>query len=263
MMRLDPLQHAFAHYLLSGAHSIRQIVRPSSKADINTLLGVYRHAYSARLVEVLSNDFPGLKALVGPDGFEALARAYIAAHPSRGFSVRTVGCSLAEFLTKASPYAARPALADMASFEWAMAHAFDAADAEPIRIEHMAAVPPPAWSSLTLEFHPSVLRISLRTAAPVAWAAQNSGETPAEPGSDPRNWLLWRQDLDVKFRSLELDESAALASALSGGDISALCESLAEHGPEDQAAYRAAGLIRAWIDAGLIVGIAHQGAVSG
>jgi hypothetical protein len=151
----------------------------------------------------------------------------------------------------------------MAAFEWAMAHAFDAADAEPIRIEHMAAVPLPAWSSLTLEFHPSVLRISLRTAAPVAWAAQNSGETPAQPGSDPRDWLLWRQDLDVKFRSLDQDESAALATAMTGGDFSALCENLAEHGPEDQAAYRAAGLIRAWIEAGLIVGIAHQGAVSG
>src|SRR5262245_55679242 len=263
MTRLDPLQHAFADYLLSGAATIRKSVRPSSKADIDTLLGVYRHAYSARLVEALGNDFPGLKALAGPEAFDALARAYIASHPSRGFSVRTLGLSLADFLSVTSPYAARPALADMAGFEWAMAHAFDAADAEPIRIEHMAAVPPPAWPSLTLEFHPSIGRISLRTAAPMAWVAQNSGEAPSEPDQDPRDWLLWRQGLDVKFRPLEPDESAALAAAVAGGDFSTLCEILAEHGSEDEAAFRAAGLIRAWIESGLIVGIAHEGAVSG
>jgi Putative DNA-binding domain len=263
MMRLDPLQHAFVDYVLSGTETVRKWVRPSSKADIDTLLGVYRHAYSARLVEVLGNDFPGLKALAGVEPFDNLARAYIAAHPSRGFSVRTAGRSLAEFLARTPPYAARPALADMARFEWAMAHAFDAADAEPIRIEHMAAVPAPAWPTLTLDFHPSAMRVSLRTAVAAAWAAQNNGESPTEPAQDVRDWLLWRQDLDVKFRPVDLDESAALATAMTGGDFSALCEELAEHGPEDQAAYRAAGLIRAWIEAGLIVGIAHEGAVSG
>ena len=162
-MRLDPLQHAFADYVLSGTETIREWVRPSSKADIDTLLAVYRHAYSARLVEVLGNDFPGLKALAGVEAFDSLARAYVAAHPSRGFSVRTVGRLLAEFLARTPPYAARPALADMARFKWAMAHAFDAADAEPIRIEHMAAVPAPAWPSLTLNFHPSTMRVSRLT----------------------------------------------------------------------------------------------------
>ena len=205
-MRLDRLQHAFADYLLSGAEKIRQSVRPSSKADIDTLLSVYGHAYSARLVEVLGNDFPGLRALAGADAFNRLARAYIVTHPSRGFSVRSLGRSLAEFLAGTPPYAARPALADMASFEWAMAHAFDAADAEPMHIEHMASVPPPAWPSLTLDFHPSVARLALRTSAPTAWIALNAGDTPAEPTQEPGDWLVWRQDLDVKFRSLEPDE---------------------------------------------------------
>src|SRR4029078_260172 len=93
LMRLPRLQRAFADYVLSGTETIREWVRPSSKADIDTLLAVYRHAYSARLVEVLGNDFPGLKALAGAEPFDSLARAYIAAHPSRGFSVRTAGRS--------------------------------------------------------------------------------------------------------------------------------------------------------------------------
>jgi hypothetical protein len=263
MMRLDPLQHAFADYLLSGAQTIRKSIKPSNKADIDTLLGVYRHAYSARLVEILGNDFPGLKALAGAEAFDKLARAYIAAHPSRGFSVRTIGRSLTEFLARTPPYAARRMLADMARFEWAMAHAFDAANAEPIGIEHMAGVPAPAWPSIRLDFHPSAMRVSMQTAVPTAWAAQNNGEPLADPVEDHRDWLLWRQDLDVKFRPLDQDESAALATAMAGEDFSAICEDLATYGPQDEAAFRAAGLIRVWIESGLIVGIAHEGAISG
>jgi hypothetical protein len=258
-MRLDPLQRAFAGYLLDGTDEIRAAVRPSSKADIDTLLGVYRHGYAARLVEVLGNDFPGVKALLGEAEFETMARAYVAAHPSRGFSVRSLGNALAEFLRQAAPYPGRPALGDMAEFELALANAFDAADAEPITTELLAQVGPPAWPSLKFQFHRSVRRVSLATAVPPAWSAQDRGSRPEEPAAQPGDWLVWRQGLEVKFRPAEPDESHALANALTGMDVSAICEALAEHGAEDQAPFRAAGLIRAWIEAGLVIGLEHQG----
>ncbi|HXV24836.1 MAG TPA: DNA-binding domain-containing protein [Alphaproteobacteria bacterium] len=257
-MRLGRLQHAFSEYVLEGDGRIRTAVRPSSKADIDTLLGVYRHAYSARLVESLGIDFPGLKALAGEAEFDTLARAYIAANPSRGFSVRTVGAALPAFLSVTPPFAERPALCDMAAFEAAMADAFDAADAEPARLEQMGVVPAPAWPTLTFEFHPSVRRLQLRTQAPAAWADWNTNRTPLEPAAQSGHWLVWRQALDVKFRPIEADESAALDSAMAGREFAAICETLAEHGPEDAAAYRAAGLIRAWIETGLIAGFAHR-----
>lgn len=262
-MRLHPLQRAFAGYLLDGRDEIRTAVRPSSKADIDTLLGVYRHAYAARLVEVLGNDFPGVKALAGDAEFETLARAYVAAHPSRGFSVRGFGGALAEFLRHSPPYSERPALADMAAFEAALADAFDAADSQPIGPEHMASLPPPAWPTLTFEFHPSARRLALRTAAPAAWATQNAGERPDEPAIEAGDWLVWRQGLDVKYRRLEPDEAAALHAAMAGEDFSAICEALAEHGPEEEAASRAAGLIRIWLEAGLVTGTSHQRQLSG
>jgi hypothetical protein len=262
-MRLHPLQRAFAGYLLDGTDEIRTAVRPSSKADVDTLLGVYRHGYSARLVEVLGNDFPGVKALAGVEEFEKLARVYVAAHPSRGFSVRSFGDALAEFLRQSPPYSERPALADMAAFEAALADAFDAADAEPMGPEHLASLPPPAWPTLTFAFHPSVRRLGLRTAAPAAWSTQNAGELPEEPATQAGDWLVWRQGLDVKYRRLDPDEAAALQAAMAGEDFSAICEALAEHGPEEEAAFRAAGLIRLWLEAGLVTGTSHQGQLSG
>ena len=262
-MRLPPLQRAFAGYLLTGEPAIRAAVLPSSKADIDTLLGVYRHGYAARLVEVLGNDFPALKGLLGEAAFECMARAYLAAHPSRGFSVRSFGNALVEFLRATPRYSERPALADMAAFEAALADAFDAADAEPIRTEHLANVPPLAWPSLSFQFHPSVRLLSLRTQAPEAWSAQKEGRPCTEPALSEGEWLIWRQALDVKYRRLDQDESAALQAAATGEDFSALCEILVEHGSEEQAAYRADGLIRVWIEAGLIAGIDHQGHLSG
>jgi hypothetical protein len=261
-MRLPPLQRAFAGYLLTGEPAIRAAVRPSAKADIDTLLGVYRHGYSARLVEVLGNDFPALKALLGAAEFDRMARAYLAAHPSRGFSVRSFGNALPDFLRATTTYSERPALADMAAFEAALADAFDAADAQPIRTEHLARVPPPAWPSLSFQFHPSVRLLSLRTQAPDAWSAQNEGRPCTEPALAEGDWLIWRQALEVKYRRLDQDESAALQAAMAGEDFSALCEILVEHGSEDQAAFRAAGLIRVWIEAGLIAGMDHQGHLS-
>ena len=262
-MRLPPLQRAFAGYLLAGEPAIRAAVRPSSRADIDTLLGVYRHGYSARLIEVLGNDYRAVKALLGEAEFDRLARAYLAAHPSRGFSVRSFGNALPEFLRETPSYAERPALAEMAEFEAALADAFDATDAEPIRTEHLASVPSAAWPSLSFHFHPSIRLLSLRTQAPEAWSAQKEGRPCAEPAMGDADWLIWRQALEVKYRRLDPDESAALQVAIAGEDFSALCEVLLEHGSEDRAAFRAAGLIRVWIEAGLIAGIDHQGHLSG
>jgi hypothetical protein len=51
------------------------------------------------------------------------------------------------------------------------------------------------------------------------------------------------------------DEAAALDSALRGGNFGEICESLAEWLPDDEVPLRAASLLGAWADTGIIVGI--------
>ena len=262
MIGLEPLQRAFADYLLGIDGRVRRQVRASSKASAEVLLQVYRNAYSARLVEVLGNDFPALKALAGETPFEAMARAYIAAHPSRGFSVRGVGAALTRFVEETTPYSDRPCLADMARFEWALIEAFDAADAEPIGVAAMTGLPPAAWPSLRLAFHSSLRIVALETRAPVSWLQHSRGEAVSEPPSGAADWLVWRGGLDLRFRDLARDESLALAAAMAGEEFADLCALLVEHGPEGQAAMRAAGLLRVWIEAGLVTGLSHESAVS-
>src|SRR5215470_4532994 len=121
---LGDLQAAFQDYVLTNSDTFQAAVRDTSKADRSTLLDVYRDGYALRLIEVLTNDFPGLMAMAGPADFDHLARAYIAAHPSRYPSVRWFGRQLADFMARTPPYDRSSAAAEMARFEWLLGEAF-------------------------------------------------------------------------------------------------------------------------------------------
>src|SRR5262245_45138591 len=84
---LRELQELFQRAILEAKAMPAQVLA-SSKASRKTLFGVYRHAYSARLVEVLGNDHECLRAYVGEGAFDTLGRAYVAACPSRHTNVR-------------------------------------------------------------------------------------------------------------------------------------------------------------------------------
>ena len=62
---LADLQRAFQDYLLARSDGFAGAVRDTRKADRHALLGVYRDAYALRLIEVLTNDYPGLMAMAG------------------------------------------------------------------------------------------------------------------------------------------------------------------------------------------------------
>src|SRR5262245_47876008 len=84
--------------ILTGDEGILASLADGAHASRSTLFGVYRHAYTARLVDVLGNDYPHVKRYAGDEAFEGLARAFIAAHPSRSANVRWFGAGFPEFL---------------------------------------------------------------------------------------------------------------------------------------------------------------------
>src|SRR5205814_3406875 len=127
-------------------------------------------------IEVLTNDFPGLMAMAGPADFDLLARAYIAAHPSRHASVRWFGRHLADFMARTTPYSGSPAAAEMARFEWLLGEAFDAPDVEPVKAAALMALPPQAWETLRLAPLPSLRRSAFAFEVPQAWQRRDEVE---------------------------------------------------------------------------------------
>jgi hypothetical protein len=257
---LGDLQRAFQDYVLASSDGFHAAVRDTGKADRTTLLDVYRDGYALRLIEALTTDYPGVMAIAGPADFDHMARAYIAAHPSRHPSIRWYGRGLADFLASTKPYSNAPAAAEMARFEWALGEAFDSPDATPITADQLMALPQEAWETLAFTPLPSLRRVTLAFEAPQAWQRREE----VEPGNlevarapEPLVWAIWRPDLISNFRSLDHDEAAMLDALVEGRPFPDLCEVLAPFTGEAQAPARAAGLLRAMVEGGMIAGFTY------
>jgi len=254
---LGDLQRAFQDYLLASSDSFQAAVRDTRKADRITLLDVYRDGYALRLIEVLTNDYPGLMAMAGPADFDHMARAYIAAHPSRHPSVRWYGKDVADFLGTTPPYSSTPAAAEMARFEWALGEAFDSPDVVPVKADALMALPPEAWETLSFTALPSLQRITFAFEVPQAWQRREEvepGNLEVDRAAEPVPWAIWRPEHVSNFRSLETDEAAMLDALVEGRPFPELCEAVAPFTGDDQAPARAAGLLRAMVEGGMIAG---------
>lgn len=263
-MPLAELERLFQAGLTSGAQDILGQVRGNGRADAATMFGVYEHAYWARLIESLGIDFPGLKAFMGHPAFATLIRRYIARHPSTNPSIRWAGIRLPDFLSAEAPYRADPWLADMARFDWALAYAFDAADAPAIGLPVLAALPPESWATLTLKMHPSLDAFPATTAVdevrPLVLAdASASFDRKARRDG---GIMVWRVGLDVKFRAIDRLEFQALDLMRCGLSFGELCAWLEERVPPENAALNAAQFLRGWLDWGVIADCSHGATAS-
>ena len=212
-----------------GATDASQLLQPGSR------LNVYVHAYRARLMAALQDNFEVLYHAMGDEAFEALALAYLQAHPSPHRSIRWFGHRLAEFM--ASDHAVElphPALIDFAHMDWALRGAFDAAAEPPLRTAELAALPAAAWPALRFTLQPSVTLLRLDWAIEPVWAALRAAPSATElpalapPRALAHTLLVWRQGLETRWRSLEPLEAGLLALLRQGAHFEALCEQAAE-----------------------------------
>lgn len=254
MSSLRELQERFQRAVVEGDDAVLAEIVDTSKEKREVLLGVYRNAYVLRLAEFLANDYEKLHALLGDDQFGDMARAYIAAHPSRTPNARWFGQKLPEFLGETAPYSATPLLADLATLERALNDTFDARDAEALALEDMAAIAPEDWPALTFAPHPSARRLDHTTNALAVWQALDAGETPPpqEQLAEPARVVVWRNDGMATFRPMAADEAMIWDEAANGAAFSVLCEMLAAFADEDEAPVRAAGHLRGWIETGML-----------
>jgi hypothetical protein len=254
MNPLQALQSEFQSFLLAGARQIVDRVHASATIDPSRRLGIYYDAYRSRLVDALETDYTALTALLGEAAFREMARAYVEATPSLHRNLRWYGGALPEFLRASNPYAESPWLYELAQFEWTITLAFDAADEPSLNFAQVAALDPALWPGLTFRFHPSLQRLSLRSNAPAIRKAADAEEALPEPASQAEaiQWLLWRKDLTVMFKSLAPEEAWALDRARDGMNFTDLCEGLCQWVDPEEAAGRVAGMLRGWVDDQLI-----------
>ena len=259
-MQLRRLQQELQRYLLGEESVISAAVVDAPPLPAQARLDIYRTAYRVRLTEALDEVYTVLHKILGDETFASMAELFIDANPSPHRSIRWYGGKLAGFLAGCAPFREQLILAEIAHFEWTLAAVFDAPDAAALTRTSLQNIDPDAWPSLRFSFHPSVRRVTFAWNTVAAWkAATDDRDPPApQPLDEPQPWLLWRQDLQNFFRSLDRAENAALDAALDGLDFGQICEALRPHMGEDEVPLRAATLVAAWFDSGIIVGIESE-----
>jgi hypothetical protein len=104
------------------------LIKPNDCMTSFERLQIYNQQYWFRIMGSLSEDFPGLRSLVGERKFEKLAVAYLNECPSESYTLRNLGSRLEAWLRQNRNYidgVERLAL-DMVRLEWADIEAFDA-----------------------------------------------------------------------------------------------------------------------------------------
>lgn len=248
-MNLAELQRAFKNYLLHEDDRLVSQVVSSEGLAAELRLEVYGDAYPARLAEALASNYPCLQQHLGAQPFRSLSRAYLATYPSHTVSLRWFGDRLPHYLARQTRYAARPWLAELAHWEWAIAAAFDAADAAPLPRMALSNVAPAAWATLRFGIHPSAQRLQLQTNAPALFKALSEETEWPTPHmlEQPQDWLIWRQDLTPKYRSLAADEARVFDLMCSHASFGEICEALCEWHEPDQVPVQAAALLQRWL----------------
>lgn len=247
MNALATIQASMQRWLLHGGPGVGAFVEGDDSAH---RLRIYADAYRLRLIEILGNDFPVTRSVLGDDAFDALAGDYLRAHPSAQPSVRHFGRAYADWLQ--GQREVPPALHEISRFEWMQGECFDAAEVPVLGIGHVAALSAGEWPTLRLELQPCVRLLVMACNAPELAVAHASAAASPELRDDvPSHWLLWRSEYDVQWRRLDDDEALALRAIAAGETFAQLCERMNElHG--DDGALRVASLLKRWLADGLL-----------
>lgn len=251
MQTLAGQQRRLAAAITGDAPTVEWLSGPA--ASRGARIEVYRHAYRARLTEALRSNYPVLHRVLGDEAFGALAAGYLQARPSLRPSIRWFGDELVGYLNEVPNAAPHPSLIDLARMEWSLGRSFDSADAAALQPADLMAVDTRAWPGLRFEAHPSVTLLMLDWAVEPAWRAvtddENAEVEPPEPAIHAL--LIWRQQLDSRWRSMPDDEAALFRACIAGEPFADLCERAATHAGEGAAAL-VAGALRRWVEDGLL-----------
>ena len=252
-MNFFELQRAVQRHVLQADTAVLPHVNESQKVPVAVRLGIYSTAYRLRLIEGLASNYPQLQSLLGDEAFAALALEYIDAHPSVHFSIRWFGAELEAYLR--ATRVTQPWFAELAQWEWALAAAFDAADAAPVPVAALAEIEPERWWTLRFDLHPSLQQLALRSNAAAVFKALTTDTDPPDPVilDAEQDWLLWRRGLTTHFRSAAASEARALQLVRSDATFEDLCEALCAWYSEEEVPARAAVFLKSWIAEGWII----------
>jgi hypothetical protein len=221
-----------------------RFIKPNDRLTSFERLEIYNRQYWFRVLAALGEDFPGLRAVLGQRRFDAMARAYLIANPSRSFTLRNLGSRMESWLRKNPKWAGtnQNLALDIVRLEWADIEAFDG-NAEPaLRPTDLSSA---AGPRLKLTVQPYVRLLSFRYPVDDLLLEVRKEDEDTDFSSNtfaehrkrkrvravaklkPARIFLavHRIDYSVYFRRLEQEEFSILTALRQGKTLSAAVES--------------------------------------
>jgi hypothetical protein len=213
-------EQANAHFLASSRQSALERI------------DIYREQFWLRHSESLSEDFPGTRALLGPD-WSALARGYLAAHPPSTPSLRELGFRLPEYLASCPQRSVPRVAVDMAELERAYLQVFDTPDEPPLDPAEVAALAPEKWPGARLRLSGALRLLELGSRVADLRRALRA-RTTADLALEEQaiQLVVYRRDLGLWDKEVPRVAFDLLQSLLSGFSLGAACEEVAGRVPD-------------------------------
>lgn len=222
-----------------------EIIKPNDRLSSFERLEIYNRQYWFRILSALSEDFPGLRAIIGERTFEKLAIAYLLDCPSQSFTLRNLGSRLPLWLLSHREYIAKSEelALDMVRLEWAQIEAFDEAANPRLRQEDLASLGPdlrfhlqPYVRLLELSYPVDDFLISIQrnkeeeidivSNAVTERTTRSRAKRPPLPKPEKIFLAVHRADYSVYFKRLDQEAFAILCALRDGKSLSEAVDSV-------------------------------------
>ncbi len=227
------------------------LVRVRNGANSLQRLGIYHHAYRARLVEVLADTFAKTYLFMGSETFDRDAAAYAVDSPPTLRSLNRYGVDFPDYL--AGLYPGNPELHELARLDWDLRACFDGPDTLALNADGAARDTDGAWLDRYPALHDSVRLRLIRTNVVKLWQAIDADQEVPQPvhHDQSASLIVWRKALQPHFQTLDSDEALFVQHLARGASINAACADLAQTPalPDPQ---RLALWLRNWLQEGLL-----------
>lgn len=254
-MKLRDVQQSFQNDILTKADDMIEFIEKPKEGLANDRIAIYSDGYILRLKEVLADDYPHLKNLVGDDEFDKLIDAYIAQNTSTQFSINDYGKNLSNFMQHHPLSTRQPWLVELAQFEWFQGQAIIAADAELLTGNDLSKMPQQDWPNLRFHLHPSLAMTLLHWNILNIIEALDENTKPPQPSllPEPVSVIIWRKSIDIRYSELHAIEALMIHAIKQACTFAEICQQLCEHVAEEHAASCAADLLAIWLQAEVLV----------
>jgi hypothetical protein len=201
------------------------VIRPSRKMSSRDRLQIYANAYFARLLEVLTGEFPAVVHAVGTDVFAEFAAGYLHRHPSTSYTLSQLGAKFPEHLAETRPPRDTEGpdwadfLIDLATLERCYSEVFDGPGTEGASSFDLHGVAAEQWPECRLVFAPCVRLIRLRFPVHEYITAVRHGQQPIPPTAAETHLVVSRREFIVRRVAVSADEFRLLSALFSGATV--------------------------------------------